>query len=178
MGGLRDPPRGRGALPRRRTAGARADDLLAATRRGDLVSAAAGPLFDVFGVEVEELGEGYARLAVERSRMPLRGVRNSLNGGVVASLADAAMQLCTETVLRPGERPGPTLELSVSYLSSARGDRTTAEARLLRRGGRLAVGDVEIRDASDGAINAKARVTCGIRRDGDTGTSESTGGNQ
>ena len=141
--------------------------------------AAAGPLFEVFAIEVEELGEGYARLAVERSRMPLRGVRNSLNGGVVASLADAAMQLCTETVLRPGEQPGPTLELSISYLSSARGERTIAEARLLRRGGRLAVGDVELRDASDGAINAKARVTCGIRRDTDQANErEPTGGDQ
>ena len=127
-----------------------------------------GPLVAAFGIEVEELGEGYARLAVERASMPLRGVRNSLNGGVVATLADAAMQLCTVTVLRPGEQIGPTMELSVSYLSAARGERTIAEARLLRRGGRLAVGDVEIRDASDGAINAKARVTCGIRRDSDT----------
>lgn len=124
------------------------------------------PLFAAFGIEVEGIEEGYARLAVERSSMPLRGVRNSLNGGVVAALADAAMQLCTGTVLRSGEQPGPTLELSISYLSSARGERTIAEARLLRRGGRLAVGDVEIRDASDGSINAKARVTCGIRRDG------------
>ena len=140
-------------------------------------AAASGPLFAAFGIEVEALEEGYARLAVERAAMPLRGVRNSLNGGVVASLADAAMQLCTGTVLQPGERAGPTLELSVSYLSSARGERTTAEARLLRRGGRLAVGDVEVRDASGGAINAKARVTCAIRRDGaPTTTSERTGG--
>ena len=127
-----------------------------------------GPLFAAFGIEIEELGEGYARLGVDRASQPLRGVRNSLNGGVVASLADAAMQLCTGTVLRPGEQTGPTMELSISFLSAARGERTISEARLLRRGGRLAVGDIEIRDASDGAINAKARVTCGIRRDSDT----------
>ena len=124
------------------------------------------PLFATFGIELQALEERYARLGVERSTVPLRGVRNSLNGGVVASLADAAMQLCASTVLRPGERVGATTELSVSYLSSARGERTIAEARLLRRGGRLAVGDVDIRDASDGAINAKARVTCEIERTG------------
>ena len=79
------------------------------------------PLFAAFGIEIEELSEGYARLAVERASMPLRGVRNSLNGGVVATLADAAMQLCTVTVLRPGEQAGPTMELSVSYLAAAAG---------------------------------------------------------
>ena len=136
------------------------------------------PFFTAFGIEVEELAEGYARLAVERASSPLRGVRNSLNGGVVASLADAAMQLCTGTVLRPGEQPGPTQELSISYLSSARGERTIAEARLLRRGGRLAVGDIEIRDASDGAINAKARVTCGIRRDAEQSEARERTGDQ
>lgn len=125
------------------------------------------PLFATFGIELEALDEGYARLGVARESVPLRGVRESLNGGVVASLADAAMQLCASTALRPNERLGSTLELSVSYLSSARGERTTAEARLLRRGGRLAVGEVAICDASNGAINAKARVTCGIERTGD-----------
>ncbi len=124
------------------------------------------PFFAAFGIELEALDEGYARIGVERASVPLRGVRDSLNGGVVASLADAAMQLCASTVLRPGERVGATSELSVSYLSAARGERTIAEARLLRRGGRLAVVDVEVRDASDGAINAKARVTCEIERTG------------
>ena len=74
------------------------------------------------------------------------------------------MQLCTSTVLKQNEQVGSTLELSVSYLSSARGEYTNVEAHLLRRGGRIAVGDIEICDASDGTINAKARVTCGIER--------------
>ena len=120
------------------------------------------PFFEAFGVEIEAIEDGYARIGVPRSAVPLRGVRDSLNGGVVASLADAAMQLCVTSVLEPGEGVGETRELSVSYLSSARGERTIAEARLLRRGRRLAVGDVEVRDASDGPINAKARVSCEI----------------
>lgn len=124
----------------------------------------ARPLFAALSIELEALDEGYARLGVDRDSVPLRGIRGSLNGGVLSSLADAAAQLCTATVLRPDEQLGPLLELSVSYLSSARGERTIAEARLLRRGGRLAVADVEIRDAADQSLNAKARVTCGIER--------------
>ena len=120
------------------------------------------PFLQAFGIELEALDEGYARLGVPRAAVPLRGIRGSLNGGVIASLADAAMQLCLTTVLEPAERAGETRELSVSYLSAARGERTIVEARLLRRGRRVAVGDVEIRDAADRAINAKVRVSCGI----------------
>ena len=47
-------------------------------------------------------------------------------------------------------------------LSGARGDVTLVEARMLRKGGRLAVGDVELRDASSGTLNAKLRVTCEV----------------
>ena len=120
------------------------------------------PLFALFGVELEALDDGYARLGVDREAVPLRGVRDSLNGGVVASLGDAAAQLCLSTQLAPDEQLGPTHEVSVSYLTSARGERTTAEARLLRRGRRIAVCDVEVRDAADGALNAKIRVSLGI----------------
>ncbi len=125
------------------------------------------PLFALFGLEPEAIGEGYARIGVERERVPLRGVRDSLNGGVVASLGEAAALLCLATALAPDEAAGPTHEISVSYLTSARGERTTAEARLLRRGRRVAVADAEVRDASDGALNAKIRVTLGIARGGE-----------
>ena len=122
------------------------------------------PLYAMFGIEIEALEEGYARIGVERDRVPLRGVRDSLNGGVVASLGEAAAQLCLTTQLGPNEVLGVTHEVSVSYLTSARGEHTVAEARLLRRGGRIAVADVELRDTTDGAINAKIRVSMGIDR--------------
>ena len=122
------------------------------------------PFYAMFGIELEALDEGFARIGVQRDRVPLRGVRDSLNGGVVASLGEAAAQLCLTTQLRPNEVLGPTHEVSVSYLTSARGEHTVAEARLLRRGGRVAVADVELRDTADGAINAKIRVSMGIER--------------
>lgn len=122
------------------------------------------PFFALFKVAVEALDEGYARIGVDRDDMPLRGVRDSINGGVVGSLGEAAARLCLSTQLTSEERLGATHEVSVSYLTSARGQHTTAEARLLRRGRRVAVADVELRDATDGAINAKIRVSMGIER--------------
>ena len=122
------------------------------------------PFFALFKVAVEALDDGYARIGVNRDDMPLRGVRDSINGGVVGSLGEAAARLCLTTQLAPDEALGATHEVSVSYLTSARGEHTVAEARLLRRGRRLAVADVELRDTSDGAINAKIRVSMGIDR--------------
>ena len=122
------------------------------------------PFFALFKVAVEALDEGYARIGVDRDDMPLRGVRDSINGGVVGSLGEAAARLCLTTQLRDNEVLGQTHEVSVSYLTSARGQHTVAEARLLRRGGRIAVADVELRDTTDGAINAKIRVSMGIER--------------
>lgn len=124
------------------------------------------PFLALFNVAVEALDEGYARIGVNRDDMPLRGVRDSINGGVVGSLGETAARLCLTTQLTPEEILGATHEVSVSFLTSARGEHTVAEARLLRRGRRVAVADVELRDTADGAINAKIRVSMGIGRAG------------
>ncbi|MGE3855563.1 MAG: PaaI family thioesterase [Dehalococcoidia bacterium] len=122
----------------------------------------ATPFFRELDLRVEAAGEGYARLGVRRDAVRLRGARDGLNGGIVATLGEAAMHVCLASMLADGERAGRTRELTVAYLSGARGDVTLVEARMLRKGGRLAVGDVELRDASDGTLNAKLRVTCEV----------------
>ncbi len=122
----------------------------------------ARPFFRLFQLQVAEATEGRARLAVRQEAVKLRGVRDSLNGGMVAAFAETAARLCLDTVLLEGERPGPTHELSVSYLSAARGANTAVDARLLRRGGRLAVLDVEVSDAETGTLNARATISLAI----------------
>lgn len=127
---------------------------------------AATPFFRQFGIKLDERAEGYARLSIARHDVRLRGARESINGGLAAALGTAAMQVCLETVTGPGERAGRPHEVTVAYLSAATGDITTIEARLLRRGGRQAVGEVELRDATDGSLNVKLRVACEILREG------------
>lgn len=119
-------------------------------------------LVRLFGLELEATGEGSARIAAERSGIHLRGVRNSLNGGIVAALGETAAHACIEVALAPGERVAALREVSVVYLSAARGDRTLVEARLLRKGGRIAVADVEVRDATDGRLNAQLLLSWAI----------------
>lgn len=122
------------------------------------------PFFQQFGLQVEETREGYARLSIAREVVRLRGARDSINGGLVAALGNVAMQVCLHTLMGPAERAGRTHELTVAFLDSARGDVTSIEARVLRKGGRIVVGEVELRDTADGTLNAKLRVTCEVVR--------------
>ncbi len=119
-------------------------------------------LFDAFSISVEAAEDGHARLAMRRTDITVGGVRGSINGGVVAALAELAAHLALRSALSADQAIEATVDLSISYLSSARGDPTVAEGRVLRKGSRLCVSDVEIRDGESGRLNAKARVTCAL----------------
>ena len=120
--------------------------------------------FRLLDLRVVEVTDGAARLQVRLEAVRIRGAREAINGGIVATLGEAAMHVCLDGMLVANERIGSTRELTVAYLSGARGDTTTIEARMLRKG-RLAVGDVELRDAATGELNAKLRVTCDVVRE-------------
>jgi uncharacterized protein (TIGR00369 family) len=117
-----------------------------------------------FGVQVAALDEERAVLRVPREAVRLRGVRDSLNGGVVATLAAAAGRLLLQARLGEEARAGRASDLDVAYLSAARGSVTTFEARVLRQGRQVAVCEVEVRDADEGTLNAKVRVSIDIVR--------------
>ena len=117
------------------------------------------PFLAALDIAVEGLEEGHATLSLKRTDVTVGGVRASINGGVIAAYAELAARLALETALEPGDEIEGTVDLSVSYLSSARARVTLAEARLLRRGSRLCVCEVEVRDGESGRVNAKARVT-------------------
>lgn len=91
----------------------------------------------------------------EHSRSGLNpGDEPALHGGAAATLADIAASAALVTVLRDGEGR-TTIDLAIHYLAPLRGD-VVAEARLRRRGGRVAVVDVELTGA-DGTLGAIAR---------------------
>jgi uncharacterized protein (TIGR00369 family) len=126
------------------------------------------PLLAALGVTVEEAEPGRVLLAMQRNGTNVAGVRDSINGGVQATIAEVAAQIAAQTLLGEREHIEVTQDLGISYLYSARARRTLVEARVLRRG-RLTVVDVELRvgDPGDdaGRINAKARVTCRLGRE-------------
>ena len=134
-----------------------------------------GPaLVRLLGLEVEATGEGSARIVAERSKIHLRGVRNSINGGIVAALGEAAAYACLEAAVAPGERVTGLREVSISYLSAARAERTFVDAHLLRKGGRIAVVQIDVRDATDGRLNAQLLVSWALEPPAGAEGSDST----
>ena len=74
------------------------------------------PLLVGLEVSVIDLERGRACLEMQRNSTNVSGVRNSINGGVQATVAEIASHLATATLLGDGEWIEGTQELSVSYL--------------------------------------------------------------
>lgn len=114
-------------------------------------------------IRIEAVERGFARLALHRNARSVGGVRNSINGGVLATLAEVAAHVCLGTTLEAGGAIERTQDVSISFASSATAERTVAEARALRVG-RTALVAVAISDGDDGHVNCSARVSCILGR--------------
>ena len=109
---------------------------------------------------VEEPGsDGWARV-----RMPIRQRhRNAptptgaVQGGVVISLADRALVNASNSVLAKGYTTA-TIELKANLIAAVSEGELIAECRLIHRGRRLHVGDIEVRDGT-GRLIAKVSGT-------------------
>jgi uncharacterized protein (TIGR00369 family) len=116
------------------------------------------------GAEVEEGGEGHARLRLATG--PQHADRaGRVHGGVLTALLDTACAIALwnargESALR---RPHASIEMSASFLGQAApGDELAVEGRILRLTERLAFGESEARRHSDETLIARARVTFAI----------------
>ena len=118
-------------------------------------------LLEAFSTTVEPL-EGGARLSMRRTDVTVGGVRNSINGGVLATLVELAAHCALQASLAPGEVIEGTVDLSVSFLRASLGDPTVAEARRLRMGSRLCACTVEVRNGETGDLNVVGRVTLAL----------------
>lgn len=114
------------------------------------------PYFQLLGMKVVKLAEGYARLIVPVEER-MKSMFGGLHGGVLSSLADSAVAMALFTMIKPDEKP-VTVELNINYLRPVQGDQAIAEARIVNRGRTIAVGDVDITDIS-GRLIAKSRAT-------------------
>ncbi len=117
-----------------------APDLLDRLRNRLAGSPAIGRLQPV----LEELSLDYAVL-----RLPYRDeVSNgsgTIHGGILATLADTAVAFALSTNF-DGKMGFATADLTIHFLRRARGD-VWARARIVKKGRRINIGDVEIVDA-------------------------------
>lgn len=118
------------------------------------------PMVNFFGIELEELSPGYAKVC-----MPFRpefaqgfGV---VQGGIITALGDAAAGIAFMTLLNPGEAV-VTIELKINFLNPVRRSAMVSEARIAHQGTLISLSEFEIR-TPDHALVAKGTTTVTAR---------------
>jgi len=112
------------------------------------------------GVEVDDAGEGWARLRVAVQDAIRNAVGAPVHGGVYSALVDMAVggALSTLHESAAGGVGQSTLDLNVSFLAAGMGPHIVAEGRILRRGRTIAFGEAKITDGAD-TLLAVGRAT-------------------
>jgi len=100
------------------------------------------PFVRFMGVEVPELGEGFARFTLE-IRPDFHNSQGFLQGGVIAALADEAVAYALFSLVPEGEMIS-TVEMKINFLAPAQLGVLEAQALIRKRGRTLSLGEVEV----------------------------------
>ncbi len=119
------------------------------------------PFSDYIGIEVVDLDQGFVRLRLPFSEK-LTQPYGMLHGGVIVSLADSAVAKALSTMIKPDEGIA-AIEIKCNFLVPIKGGMLTAEAKIIHKGTRTAVGEVNIWD-NDHRLVAKATATYAIMK--------------
>jgi uncharacterized protein (TIGR00369 family) len=103
------------------------------------------PLISGWGLTIESVEPGRALMILVPTRAVINGARGTVNGGVLATVADMVGALALSTAF-DGAMPFATSDLHIRYLEPAKGE-VRGEGRVIRFSGR-------------GAI-LECRLTCG-----------------
>lgn len=114
----------------------------------------------MLGMKLDKLSPGRAVLTLDTR--PRHTHAEGIHGGVLAALADTALAMAILTRVSSLASIS-TVEMKINYLARHQRGRLRADARLLRLGQRLAVGEVEIRNSARELV-AKSLLTYSIRR--------------
>jgi len=116
---------------------------------------AASPVLARLGASLEELAPDRAVLKLPY-REEISNGSGTVHGGILATLADTAVAFALSTNF-DGKMGFATADLTIHFLARARAD-VWARARILKKGRRINVGDVDITDAAGRAV-ARALAT-------------------
>jgi uncharacterized protein (TIGR00369 family) len=116
---------------------------------------ASSPALAPLGLRLERLAPDECVLALAY-RPGLTNGSGTVHGGILATLADTAVAFALSTNFG-GKMGFATADLTIHFLARARSD-VAARARILKKGRRLNVGEVDITDAS-GILVARAHAT-------------------
>ncbi len=116
----------------------------------------AAPYYQLLQIRIEEIDAGFARFRMpfRRELMQAYGVAH---GGAITSLADTAVAFALMTLIQPGERV-TTVELKINFLAPVVEGELIGESRVIQKGKRLALADMEVKDEK-GKLIAKGLAT-------------------
>ena len=110
----------------------------------------------LLGIEMLDVKKGWAKLQLPFAKK-LTHPYGIAHGGVIFSLADSAVAMALLGLVEKGER-FTTVEMNINYVSPFKEGNITAEARIINKGSRIALGDVDVRDDQGGLV-AKCLAT-------------------
>jgi uncharacterized protein (TIGR00369 family) len=114
------------------------------------------PYYQLLQISLDQIDEGFARF-----RMPFRKELTQaygvVHGGAIATLADTAVAFAMMTMIQPGEKV-TTVEFKINFLAPVTEDEMIGEARIINRGKRLVLADMEVK-RGDGKLIAKGLAT-------------------
>jgi uncharacterized protein (TIGR00369 family) len=118
---------------------------------------------ELFGVELVEVDRGRTVFRLPITARVGGGVNGGVHGGVIAALVDIGVVCATLSACGANDQMRGTAELNVSYLRPAVGEALIATTTIIKKGGSLAVGDVDVHN-DRGSLVAKGRATYALGR--------------
>jgi len=119
------------------------------------------PYYQLLGMEVKEIKDGESKI-----QMPFKeGLTHPykiVHGGAIASLADSSVAIALISLVEPKDRIA-TIEFKINFLAPVRKGRLEAHAKIIHKGSKIAVGDVEVTN-EEGKLVAKVIATYSIMR--------------
>jgi uncharacterized protein (TIGR00369 family) len=104
---------------------------------------ARNPFIKFVGIQVPQLGKGYARFVLH-FKPELANSIGLMQGGVIAALADEAVAFALYSLVAEGETFN-TVEMKINYLGAVKEGAVEAEAHIAKRGRTISLGEFAVR---------------------------------
>ncbi len=119
------------------------------------------PYYQLLGMKVTEIKKREARIEI-LFKQKLTHPYGIMHGGAIASLADAAVAMALSSLIEPNDRIA-TIEFKTNFFVPINKGRLTAHAKIIHKGSKTAVGDVEVTN-EEGKLVAKTIATYSISK--------------
>ena len=114
------------------------------------------PFWSLINMDLVDVKKGWARVKLPYDKK-LDHAYGSAHGAAVFAPADSAVAMALQGMVAKDE-VFTTVEMKINYLKPFYKGEIIAEAKIVHKGGNIAIGDVEIRN-SEGSLIAKALAT-------------------